>query len=267
MSWKKIKSVLILLFLLINLYLIISTSGSVVRFNSVTIVDSDTLKKTSSVVSANYGITFDQTKVPLKIQNLNIIDVTNYIYTDHSAADKKYKFTLDGNVFGFNVSTNTYSYNEGNARTEFESIISNLGIKKEDYRLTFRKGDTGLVGTATGVVAGVPILNSRIIAEFDTKNITVSGTWYLPGTNEIKSNDNTLRMVDITGVLIDAADRSLETKTKSFDKITYGYFVSSYDENAVTKISSAIPCYMIETNNGLTYFYDALNGKFLKQEE
>lgn len=267
MSWKKIKTFLILLFLIINLYLIISTSGSVVRFNSVTIVDSDTLKKTASVVSSNYNITFEQSKVPLKIHNLNIIDVTNYIYTDHSLADEKYKLSFERNVFRFVVNTNTYSYNEDNARAELEVVISNLGIKKEDYTLTFKKSDNGLVGTAVGVVSGVPILNSRIKAEFDTKKITVSGTWYLPNTIDIKSKDNTLRMADITGVLIDAADRSPRGQTSSFSEITYGYYVSSYDENAVTKISSAIPCYMIQTNNGLTYFYDALNGKFLKQEE
>ena len=72
MSWKKIKTFLILLFILINLYLIISTSGSVVRFNSVTVVDSETLKKTSSVISSNYNISFKESDVPLKIHNLNI---------------------------------------------------------------------------------------------------------------------------------------------------------------------------------------------------
>jgi len=267
MSWKKIKTFLILLFILINLYLIISTSGSVVRFNSVTVVDSETLKKTSSVISSNYNISFKESDVPLKIHNLNIIDVTNYIFTDHSLADEKYKLTFDGNAFSFVINTDTYSYNEENARAELVPVFSNLGIKREDYSLNFQKGDTGLLGTATALVEGVPILNSRIKAEFDTKKITVYGTWYFPNTKEIKSSDNTLRMVDITGILIDAADRSPKGHTTSFDKITYGYYVSSYDENAVTKISSAIPCYMIQTNNGLTYFYDALNGKFLKQEE
>ncbi len=267
MSWKKIKTFLILLFGIINLYLIISTSGSVVRFNSVTVVDKDIMKKTASVISSNYNITFNESKVPLKIHNLNIIDVTNYIYTDHLYANEKYNPEISGNVFSFVVKTDTYSYNESNARSELEKVFSSLGIKGEDYNLIFKKSDTGLVGTATGFVSGVPILNSRIRAEFDTKKITVSGTWYLPGTDDIKSTDNTLRMVDITGVLIDAAARSPQPDTTSFDEITYGYYVSSYDENAVTKISSAIPCYMIKTNRGLTYFYDALNGKFLKQEE
>ena len=45
------------------------------------------------------------------------------------------------------------------------------------------------------------------------------------------------------------------------------YFVSYYDENAVSKSASAIPCYMIETDSGLKYYYDVLNGNLLKQED
>ena len=267
MNWKKIKSFLILLFVLINLYLIISTSGSVVRFNSITVVDKDTLQKTASVILSNYNISIDKSKVPLKLHNLNIIDVTNYIYSNNAFPDKKYEPTFENNSFSCAIHTDTYSYNEQNASAELEKIIADFGIQKQDYTLSFHKSDTGLVCTVTGQVSGVPILNSLIKANFDTKKITLSGTWYMPNTTDIKSNDNTLRMIDITGILIDAADRAPKDVTTSFKKIVFGYYVSSYDENAATKISSAIPSYMIQTNTGLTYYYDALNGNFLKQED
>ena len=267
MSWKQIKNFLILLFVIINLYLIISTSGSVVRFNSVTVVDKKTLEQTASVISSNYNISFDQAKVPLKIHNLNIIDVTNFIYADHASIDEKYGLEVKGNVFSFNVDTETYSYNEHNARLEITEILSELGIAGENYKLDFKKTDEGLVCKAGGLVSGVPILNSQVTAVFNPKKISVKGTWYIPNTNKVKSTDNSLRMSDITGVLIDASDRSPKGETTSFESFVYGYYVSSYDENAVSKISSAIPCYMIQTNNGLTYYYDALNGKFLKQED
>ncbi len=267
MSWKKIKSFLILLFIIINLYLIISTSGSVVRFNSVTIVDKQTLEQTASVISSNYNISFDQSKIPLKIHNLNIIDVTNYIYLDNKAVDEKYNLEIKGNVFNFVANTETYSYNEQNARVELTKILSELDIKSENYMLDFKKDDTGLICVVSGLVSEVPILNSKITAYFYPKKISIEGTWYIPNTDKVKSTDNALRMSDITGVLIDASDRSVQGETTSFEKVVYGYYVSSYDENAVSKISSAIPCYMIQTNNGLTYYYDALNGKFLKQED
>ncbi len=266
MNWKTIKSFLILLFLIINLYLIISTSGSVVRFNSVTIVDKETLKQTEAVILDNYNITFDQSEVPLRINNLNIIDVTNYIYTKHNNADEKYDIEFSGNEFTVSVDTETYSYNERNAREEIVNILSSIGIQSSNYSLSFFKDDTGLVCEAYGLVSDVPILNSCIKAKFNPKKINISGTWYIPNTDDIKSTDNSLRMTDITGILIDAAFRATEG-TKSFEKIIYGYYVSSYDENAVSKISSAIPCYMIQTDNGIKYYYDALDGKFLKQED
>lgn len=267
MSWKQIKSFLILLFVIINLYLIISTSGTAIRFNSVTVVDEETLEKTQSVISSNYNISFDEAKVPLKIHNLNIIDVTNFVYLDNASANEKYGLEIKGNVFNFIVNTDTYSYNEQNALLEITEILSELGISSENYKLDFKKTDAGLVCKAGGLVSDVPILNSQITAVFNPKKISIKGTWYIPNTNKIKSTDNSLRMSDITGVLIDAADRSPKGETTSFENFVYGYYVSSYDENAVSKISSAIPCYMIQTNNGLTYYYDALNGKFLKQED
>ena len=67
---------------------------------------------------------------------------------------------------------------------------------------------------------------------------------------------------------IDVAQKmQTELTGKEITNIQYGYYVSYYDENAVSKSASAIPCYMVITDSGYKYYYDAINGKSLKQEE
>lgn len=269
MSWKKIKTFLILLFLLINLYLIYSTSGSIMRIYSVTTVDEATISKTVDIISNNYNISIDKKLIPSKIDNLNNIDVTNYIYTD-DIKNSKYEIRASGALFNVSVSTKTYSYNETNARKELVDILSHMGIAEQTYKLSFSKSDTGLVCIADEYVSGYHILNARIRAEFTPTLIALQGQWYFPHSTDVKSQDTSMRMSDVTGVLVDTAGRSAQNTQnppKSVSKIKYGYFVSYYDENAVTKTASAIPCYMIETDNGSKYYYDASNGKFLKQED
>ena len=69
--------------------------------------------------------------------------------------------------------------------------------------------------------------------------------------------------------MIDCVSRISEERKEKYGikNIGYGYFVGYHDENVITKSASAIPCYMIETDFGNKYYYDAYNGNFLKQED
>lgn len=267
MSWKKIKTFLILLFLLINIYLIFSTDGSVVKFESVTTIDEATINKTVQILRRNYDIAIKPDVIPSKINNINIIDVTNYIYEDKLKDNDKYELRISGAEFSAIIDTKTYSYNETNAATEIGDILNELGIVSDSYKMNFSKSDTGLVCYIDEYVSDIPILNGRIMAEFLPTSISLRGHWYSPHTFDVKSQDNSLRMTDVTGVIVDAASRAQLAGASALTEVVYGYYVSSYDENSVSKTSSAIPCYMIETDIGSKYFYDAYNGKFLKQEE
>ncbi len=266
MNWNKIKTFLILLFTIINLYLILSTSGNVLIFESLTRVDKETVRKTSQIIKNNYGITLDTSKVPDSIKNLNIIDVTNYIYSDEFEKTKDYNVSTENSVFKLEIDTDTYSYNEKSARPELEKVLLSLGFSPEETKTSFSMTDSGLVAKVYTLVSEIPIFNSSVTAEFSPRKIIISGRWYIPDSDNVYSNDNTLRMTDITSVLIDASDRASELKSTKIENIVYGYYVSSYDEGVVTKISSAVPCYMIETDN-VRFLYDAIDGKFIKQED
>ena len=123
MSWNKIKTFLIILFVLINLYLIFSAGGIELFFSGSTgKLDEDTVNSTISVIKKNYDIKVDYNLIPKKLRCLNNIDVTNLIYTD-TFEKIGYDISVQDSEFGFSINTDAYSYNEENAKKELAAIL------------------------------------------------------------------------------------------------------------------------------------------------
>ncbi|MBQ4527596.1 MAG: hypothetical protein II998_05950 [Clostridia bacterium] len=272
MSWKRIKTFLIILFLLINIYLISSTNGF--KLKSVTEFDVDNISKTVNVIYNNYGIRIDTTDIPKRITNLNIINVDNIMFSEEFV--DKYEFSKNAHGFSFSIATDTFSYNEKNAAEEIREVLDTMGIAGDSYKLEFKITDIGLLCTVYEYVDVYPLFNGRIEAHFSSREIKISGNWYFSQTESLEAKDTSLRMTDISGVLVDMAYTAYEQTIKSdasadmpkaVKSIEYGYYVSSYDENVISKSASAVPCYMIETDLGSKYYYDVVNGNLLKQED
>lgn len=267
MSWKNIKTFLILLFIIINTYLVFSTDGFFQK-PTVTYVDKSTIKDVAIVVKNNYNISLSANIVPKKVTNLKNIDVTNIIYTD-ALKKSGFDFEINGASFEVKIKTQTYSYNEDNAKKQVSDILEKLGIKNDNYKISTYKSDKGIVCNINQAISEYPIFNSKIKAVCASSEIKLYGTWYVTDIKKEKELITASKMTDITSVIIDVADKcnkSDGTQVK-ITQIGYGYYVPSYDENIVSKTSPAIPCYMIKTDEGLKYYYDATNGKPIKQED
>ena len=269
MNWKRIKTFLIVLFLIINIYLLSTTSGSMIfRITSVTKLDKETVSNAVDVISANYGVKVPESEVPLELVNLVNIDVTNFIFTD-MFENPGYGFVQTDSGFECELKTHTYSYTEQIAKNEIVSILTEIGIDESAYKMEFKKSDHGLICIVSEYVSGYPIFDGKIYAEFTSSMIKLKGNWYFPEQTEVKKYESSERVTDITSVLIDCVSSISDKREEKYEikDIGYGYIVGYYDDNVITKSASAIPCYMIETDFGNKYFYDAYNGNFLKQEE
>ncbi|MBE7050576.1 MAG: hypothetical protein E7394_07420 [Ruminococcaceae bacterium] len=269
MNWKRIKTFLIVLFLIINIYLLSTTSGSVIfRVPTVSKIEKETVQKTIDVISNNYGVNLNKNIVPLKFTNLVNIDVTNFIFTD-VFQNSGFEFVQNSSDFECVIKTQTYSYTEDNAKEEITHILSKVGIDPSSYKINFKKSDHGLVCTVSEYVSGYPVFDGRIYAEFTSSTIKLRGNWYFTEQTEVKRYGNSDRLADITSVLIDCVSSISVNREGSYTikDIGYGYIVEYYGDKVITKSASAIPCYMIETDFGGRYFYDAYNGNFIKQEE
>ena len=267
MNWKIIKTFLIVLFLIINLYLIYSQYGFGIKSSDSSYINKNTLNDAIGIIEKNYNVMLDKSVIPSKVKKLGIIDVKNIIYTDNFK-NAKYDFETNGAGFKTHIETQTYSYNEENAKRQFIKILSDLGIEKTNYNIEVKKTDEGLVCGAYGLIEPYKIFNGKIKAVFSPRNINFFGSWYIAEEGILKNHKTKDDMADIPSVLIDVSTRSKKIdRSKAYiTEFDYGYYVSSYDEQSASKTSSAIPCYMIKTDDGIKYYYDSLNGKLLKQE-
>ena len=268
MSWKNIKTFLILLFIIINIHLIFSSNQPLFKEENITTVNKETIADVTAIIKNNYNVDLKTDIVPTKITNLKNIDVTNIIYSDNFK-NSKYNFEISGAGFGADIKTNTFSYNEEIAREQIIEILQEIGIEDKSYKLKCYKGDEGLICIADQFFAEYQVLNGHIKAVCVPSNITIKGTWYITNPEDEKNIKTSSKMTEVTSVIIDVAgscSRSDGSEVK-IQSVDYGYYVSSYDENVVSKSSSAIPCYMVKTDSGLKYYYDASNGKPIKQED
>ena len=268
MSWKNIKSFLILLFIIINAYLIFSTRGTILKKPTITYINSNIMSQVSKVVKNNYNVDFSPEIVPNSVNNLKNIDVTNIIYTA-KFSDSPYEAKINGAGFEIVLKTDTYSYNENNAKEQVRKILNNIGIKQNSFVLESYKSDEGLVCNAYQNVWNYPVFNGKIKAVCVSSKITLTGTWYITDSGNSKLPDSNAEMADITSVIIDASEQCAKSdgSKAKITSIEYGYYVTSHDESIVSKSSPAIPCYAVKTDEGLKYYYDASNGKPIKQED
>ena len=198
---------------------------------------------------------------------MKYVNSANIIYTE-KFENSGYRFILENGNFSANIDTTTYSYNENTALSEMKIFLNNIGIDEGAYTLSVTKSDEGLVCSAFENILEYSVFNGKITGIFKPSTMQIRGRWYIPENNDIKSKNASLKMVSVAGVIIDVAQKmQTELTGKEITNIQYGYYVSYYDENAVSKSASAIPCYMVITDSGYKYYYDAINGKSLKQEE
>jgi len=267
MSWKRIKSFLIILFLAINILLVFSSNS--VLFTSKTRFDNEVIEGTIDILNRNYGILVSEAIIPPYIDTLDSVDVTNIIYTEefeNFTGLKAKQASFEGEFI-----TDIFSYNEENALTEMKSILGKLNISDESYKITVKKVDKGILCNVYEYINKYKLFNGHIKALFTPGNVSLSGTWYIVQNTDLNDNTkNNIRMADVTGVLLDLANISSADSAltpKEITDIKYGYHLSYYDLNALTKSAPAVPSYLIETDIGSKYYYDAISGLLIKQEE
>mgnify|MGYP003293129731 CR=1 FL=1 len=68
MNWKNIKTFLIILFLIINIYLIYSQYGFDFKSPNASYVNKDTLNDSVSIIKNNYNVNIDKNIIPEKMK-------------------------------------------------------------------------------------------------------------------------------------------------------------------------------------------------------
>lgn len=271
MNWSRVKTVLIILFLCTDIFLLATYLTS--KYAASTI-SPEVIESTVEVLKNN-SITVDPAIVPQKIPNVMLLDAENVI-SDYETFAKKFlgkdfstidfgyegvvgKITFFGDRFNFvkNPMLDALSdvipvTDEKMAKDVTVSSLQQVGFDLKNAEITTKKTDVGYTVTLENHANSLPIFNSQVIVELSKSGITsVSGIWF----NETDSQSGNSNIKSITSALIDFIPDV--TAPAEITEIQLGYNI--FDKASYHKAATLIPVWKVTTKDGNTYLLDARN--------
>lgn len=271
MNWGRVKTVLIILFLCTDIFLLATYLTS--KYASSTI-SPEVIESTIEVLENN-NITVDPSIIPNKIPSVVSPDAQNVI-SDYETFAKKVlgseispidygfegivgKLTFFGDRFNFQKNTMLDALtdvipvtDEKMAKDVTVSSLQQLGFDLENAEITTKQTDTGYTVTLENHAKSLPIFNSQVTATLSKSGITsVSGIWF----NETEEQNGNIKIKSITSALIDFIP---DVKTPAeITEIELGYNI--FDKASYHKSATLIPVWKVTTKDGETYLLDARN--------
>jgi len=271
MNWSRVKTVLIILFLCTDIFLLATYLTS--KYASSTI-SSDVIESTVEVLK-NSNITVDSSIIPQKIPSVESTDAKNVI-SDYEAFAKKFignnlssvdfgyesvvgKITFFGDRFNFvknpmlDAVTDVIPVtDEKMAKDVTVSSLQQAGFDLENAEITTEKTNSGYTVTLENHANSLPIFNSQVIVELSKSGITsVAGIWF----NESESQSSSNNIKSITSALIDFIPSV--TDSAEIIGIELGYNI--FDKASYHKSATLIPVWKVTLKDGTTHLLDARN--------
>ena len=265
MNLGRVKTFLIILFLGINIFLLVSMHMSTTFY-----IDDETIDSTIEILKDN-KIDVDRELILDSVENLKNIDTHNILYTDKfKKSNKDGFFDVDADVFTGNKKVDgIYSESDDDIKDIVVEYLEKSGFSTEYMKvgnITKRKNGDKTFGICC-YVDDYEIFDSRIgVTVQKTDDIIIRGSWYEPLSDDVELKTRSRETVYITSVLVSMIQNEeiMANSPFSIIDIDYGYLAgTSYGEGTHVK-TSALPYYRIKDNKGNTYYYDAQNGSYLK---
>lgn len=255
MNLGKVKSFLILLFLGINIYLVVTLFLSTRFFEN-----TDAVTNCASLLESR-GIVLKAETVPKYTVNLKGIDTRNAVYA--ISALQSDDVVRDGNRFVFEADAASVGVGElKKAEKPLKRHLKSMGFKTKHMRFSYSK-DTVLISCHANDFA---VFDSYMTVTKKGDRLQFEGTWFEPLTDDVRSNTRSRNTVYITSVLMNMSQNEDIMKNAPFEitDISYGYLAHKPYGGGSHTTATALPYYRIKDNKGNTYYYDAQSGAYLK---
>ena len=239
MSWKNIKTFLILLFLCIDIYLLAITYHS----SHAKELTDDNIYSTWTLLGKN-NIAIDKNIIPKQALSYETIELTSLTEdVENSSA-----VTID----------ETADINSQDAETVIKTVLDKYGISTKN--LVIKEEDNTYYITET--YRDMRLFNNKLAAKAKDGRLTINGTWY-----NYKITDSTgsaeQSYVYATSALIAFISRHNGSETAITD-ITCGYYALTDQSTSNAKSISAAPCYRLTDKNDKIYYYNILDNSFIE---
>lgn len=272
MNWSRAKTVLIILFLCTDIFLLATYFTS--KYSS-SVISDDVVESTISVLAKN-GIMVETSVIPKKIPDIPYTEAENVI-TDYESFAKTFlgdslwpiefgyeskrgKITFYGDRFNFVANTEIYALadimtipDEKAAKEYVVTDLGKLGFDLKNAKISVAKSENGFSVSLNNNANSLPVFNSEVQVTISNHIITsISGIWF----NETLSQDgNSSGLKSITSALIDFIPQA--PQNTKITKLELGYNI--FDKESYHKSATLIPVWKVTCQDGATYLLDARN--------
>ena len=261
MSWERVKTVLIFLFLCINIFLV---SYMLMSISQSTEIDRTTVLGTVNVLKAG-GVTVDADIVPTSIPKYDNADVYN-IALDEKFIDKAGdSLKITDSEFELFYEYDVSGIDESNIDKTVKSILKDLSIDTKCVVVKHSGQGDGLYAKVHYEDDDMVFYEPYISFYKQGNGFKIKGYWFTPREKIEKSNVRGPEMAYITSILVDFmsnTDREISTDSV-ISGIDIGYSVQNYDTGSVHMSVPAVPAVRLMTQDGKEYYYNARTGEYL----
>ena len=268
MSWGRIKTILIILFLFTDIFLAVSIFTAEKKESEI----SPEVYESAIEILRNNSIALDRSVVLPKVSSASVLQTDNAI-TDYESfarmllgddcvliSAKQYS-SEKGEVefWGDRISFKSYEDLENSevltqkkAQKKVFTVLKSLGLSMSDAKVISASDNGGIWTFTIRDFAGTnPVFSSEIeIAFADNKIISLVGSWF--NKKDTREQDGSIK--SITSVLIDFATNCSYATPANITSIEFGY--SILDAESYHKSASLIPVDRIVLTDKTEYFID-----------
>lgn len=261
MSWERVKTVLIFLFLAINIFLV---SFMLMSISQTTEIDRMTVLGTVNVLESG-GVTVDADIVPTSIPKYDNVDVYNIALDEEFKSNAGESLKVTDSEFELFYEYDVSDITEENIDKAVKGILKDLSIDTKNVVITHSGQGDSLYAKARYTDDGMKFYEPYISFYKEDGGFKVKGYWFTPKTEIKKSKARGQDMAYITSILVDFmsnADREI-TENQVISGIDIGYSVQNYDTGSVHMSVPAVPAVRLMTDDGCEYYYNARTGEYL----
>lgn len=269
MSWSRIKTILIILFLFTDIFLAVSIFTAQKKETQI----SPEVYDASIKVLESYGITLNKDATLPRISASPILQADNAV-TDYDKfaqlilgedcvlneplnySSKNGKLIFSGDKFSFKSAKNdesSESLTQKSAQKTAFSLLKELGFNMSDAKI-LSATENGTIWTfkIRDFAENRPVFSSEIEVTVSKSGIlSLEGSWF--NRKDIREQGGNIK--SITGVLIDFATNCSYTTPAEITSVELGYSV--FDSENYHKSASLIPVDRITLSDSTEYFIDA----------
>ena len=250
MNWKTIKTFSIVLFLILNVFLIILTYN----MNNAKKISQSDINETITLLNNN-NIKIDASIIPVLPSEENNINLTDIYYLNDNITN------IERTENELIIKIPYYSDNKLSTQNNILKLLEKYNFDTENIQLHTINDNQYKI---TYHINNMQVFDNNMILSLNNDNITLKGKWYIY-ESENAYNWEYSGSGYATSALINfiSHPKRDESKTTTITAIDYGYYANADNFNKNYKIISSSPCYRLTTDTGMMYYYSISEGNFV----